>query len=505
MQLKTLAVVLMFIFASFSHSLFVNIDEMKNMNGSVFLNVDAFSPSKDKVESLLIIPEFKGMKTERLFNLPESLTKGSYIINNRRVRFISTDGSIKIKEIKDGISIKPVNASRTILILKARKELLFKCKEWDFDKEECLGTWKFVRRLTPGKDYIIEVYKNDPAFVEVSPFEANDSNGFDVTGNVSNSDDVYAINYGSSYSITGDFLTGLTQSDEIDSAEIGCELSTSGGWFFDSMNLYIDFFNKTDSTWYTVCSGSNLALPTSDTTYYCDVTEVAQINKSNQTYRCRMTATTNTNWYVDYFYLSVNGKGINSCGTYSRSNTIYFLNKNLTSNGTCIEITGENVSLYCNNNWIKGNGSGYGIFVNDAKNVSLIGCNVSGFLAGSFLYFSSYSSNLPAVINSTFWNNTYGIYGYYARDGYFNNITFFNNSAGAWFHIADYSNFSNLYFCNNTHYALSLNWTCYTNLTKNAGQWWDTPGVGSRDGGAWQMYDSILVSLAQTRAFFVSF
>ena len=91
---------------------------------------------------------------------------------------------------------------------------------------------------------------------------------------------------------------------------------------------------------------------------------------------------------------------------------------------------------------------------------------MSGFLAGLFLNFSIYLKNsTSSVEDSVFWNNTYGIYGYYARDGYFNNLTFFNNSAGGFFHTSNHLNFSNLCFCSNKDYGLALNHTWNVNMS----------------------------------------
>ncbi|RKX83690.1 MAG: hypothetical protein DRP57_07430, partial [Spirochaetes bacterium] len=47
------------------------------------------------------------------------------------------------------------------------KSLLYKCSDWDFQASVCKGSWKFLKVLTPSKDYDLELMPGDPAIGEV--------------------------------------------------------------------------------------------------------------------------------------------------------------------------------------------------------------------------------------------------------------------------------------------------------------------------------------------------
>ncbi|HEY4478656.1 MAG TPA: hypothetical protein VI775_02335, partial [Candidatus Paceibacterota bacterium] len=44
---------------------------------------------------------------------------------------------------------------------------LYKCKEWDFSSQTCLGTWEKLMDITPGEYYDVSLYPGDPGFAEL--------------------------------------------------------------------------------------------------------------------------------------------------------------------------------------------------------------------------------------------------------------------------------------------------------------------------------------------------
>lgn len=46
---------------------------------------------------------------------------------------------------------------------------LYKCKEWDFEEQECFGEWILLRDdLIPGEEYTVQLTPDDPAFAELT-------------------------------------------------------------------------------------------------------------------------------------------------------------------------------------------------------------------------------------------------------------------------------------------------------------------------------------------------
>jgi len=72
---------------------------------------------------------------------------------------------------------------------------------------------------------------------------------------------------------------------------------------------------------------------------------------------------------------------ISSCGTLGTVNTIYMLDQNVNTAGTCFTITAENVTLDCNGYSITGNNASntYGVNSNIKPGAKLMNCIISNF------------------------------------------------------------------------------------------------------------------------------
>ncbi len=82
----------------------------------------------------------------------------------------------------------------------------------------------------------------------------------------------------------------------------------------------------------------------------------------------------------------------------------YKISANLSSASSCIEISASDVSLNVDNYYITGNGTGYGIYVKNANNVSISNATVSNFSAG--IYFESSNNGTVDYVTSS--GNTNG-------------------------------------------------------------------------------------------------
>ncbi|MBN2420868.1 fibronectin type III domain-containing protein, partial [Candidatus Woesearchaeota archaeon] len=78
----------------------------------------------------------------------------------------------------------------------AKANTVFKCAEWDFENQECLGEWKEIMSVIPGHEYSLEITPNDPAYGEINITSAMQLNSkrlpiADVYSEVRYRDDVW--------------------------------------------------------------------------------------------------------------------------------------------------------------------------------------------------------------------------------------------------------------------------------------------------------------------------
>jgi len=152
------------------------------------------------------------------------------------------------------------------------------------------------------------------------------------------------------------------------------------------------------------------------------------------------------------------------CGEINTSTT---LSTTIYSNGTCFNITADDITFNCNNNAVIGNGSGYGFIMDGRSGISIINCNINAFDNSIAVM----STNNSLFQDNLLWNSTYGffmdpsynnsiisnqiynnsLYGLYLDDSYNNSLNnnWAYNNAIAGFYVHNSSN-NSLY--NNTFY-----------------------------------------------------
>ncbi|MFH0978154.1 MAG: Ig-like domain-containing protein [Candidatus Woesearchaeota archaeon] len=59
-----------------------------------------------------------------------------------------------------------LNFTSALVTLRAQGKALYKCREWDFSRQQCLGSWEKVKDITPGIDYNITLGPEDPGYAE---------------------------------------------------------------------------------------------------------------------------------------------------------------------------------------------------------------------------------------------------------------------------------------------------------------------------------------------------
>lgn len=80
--------------------------------------------------------------------------------------------------IKEIYAIDPtkLNFTEAKVTAIAKGHELLKCKDWNFEKQECFGEWKKLMDLTPGVEYTFTLTPDDPAFSETESFSATGYN-----------------------------------------------------------------------------------------------------------------------------------------------------------------------------------------------------------------------------------------------------------------------------------------------------------------------------------------
>ncbi len=122
---------------------------------------------------------------------------------------------------------------------------------------------------------------------------------------------------------------------------------------------------------------------------------------------------------------------VSTCSELTLENEIYTLNASLIgnlSNGRCIELSADNITLDCQGYNITADSGGrtYGVYVSGDDYASILNCNIDGYRYG--VYFRSVHDG--SIINNTIVNSTYtGIYlGYSAC---YENLIFHNRITGS--------------------------------------------------------------------------
>ena len=95
---------------------------------------------------------------------------------------------------------------------------------------------------------------------------------------------------------------------------------------------------------------------------------------------------------------------INSCGTISFANSVYILAGNITTTGTCFNITANNVTIDGNGFSIIGdNRTGYGVYSAGYKNITIMNMSISRFSTG--IYFNNVINSDIDSVNILYNNN----------------------------------------------------------------------------------------------------
>jgi len=115
-----------------------------------------------------LIPQDSSIKKITLNNLEinnNTIDLGLETISNNAASIATS----KKEMVIDSFAIDPsrLNFDNGTLEKTAKGNALYKCKEWNFSEQKCIGVWEKIMNLTAGQDYNISLTPQDPGFAEI--------------------------------------------------------------------------------------------------------------------------------------------------------------------------------------------------------------------------------------------------------------------------------------------------------------------------------------------------
>ena len=117
--------------------------------------------------------------TENIFGTDVEITPTDPVIIKKikvKNHIENTDNDLKIDEVVpsprddalQAFAVNPVNlAAPAEIDVEAKGNELYKCKDWNFTDQACLGEWVKIQDIEPGSVYTLNVGQADPGFMEI--------------------------------------------------------------------------------------------------------------------------------------------------------------------------------------------------------------------------------------------------------------------------------------------------------------------------------------------------
>ena len=188
-----------------------------------------------------------------------------------------------------------------------------------------------------------------------------------------------------------------------------------------------------------------------DGIYYFNATATNFIGNQNQTETRNVTVNATVCLGADEAF---------QCGDTVNESCVFV--KDLPSNGTCFQVSTDNVAIDCSGHSLVGDGSGYGVASYDSTNVSVENCNISSFSDAVLLN----NTNDSLILNDTLSSSLNGILLYGSSGDNLSNNNASGNSQGG-FNIS-YSDNNWLFndSANGNSYGLAIFASNAVNATK---------------------------------------
>lgn len=151
-----------------------NVIKFRSHNGTVIPAVvvsapvqGSFGVASDVVDADVVLND-PLVKTVRVTSLQMSTATESVL----DIDDVAEQVVPRVEGLPDWSEVYAVNPVATFeraeLTITAKANRLFKCAGWNFERQSCKGGWQFVKELTPGSAYTIEISATDPGFAEIN-------------------------------------------------------------------------------------------------------------------------------------------------------------------------------------------------------------------------------------------------------------------------------------------------------------------------------------------------
>ncbi|MFH1828355.1 MAG: DUF2341 domain-containing protein, partial [Nanoarchaeota archaeon] len=107
-------------------------------------------------------------------SLIKSIEFSNLDLNSDLDKFINIDDPVEKEELSKYIKVyaidpTAINFSNATVTVTATGTSLYKCKDWNFTRQSCYGSWElFKTGLVPGQDYTFILTPDDPGFGEIN-------------------------------------------------------------------------------------------------------------------------------------------------------------------------------------------------------------------------------------------------------------------------------------------------------------------------------------------------
>ena len=213
----------------------------KNDSGAEIIFLPSVKDSEgNSLDAKIIIKDAEGRIVERLnSDGNKTIPKGIYDIEIEpkegpvtKIVAEDVDVSSGISEIVDidspevegyvqSFAINPKVDSNFSVTATAVGNRLFKCKDWNFEKRKCTGSWSRILDIVPGEEYTFEMNSDDPGFAEsnITGAEHLDENRtflMHVFNETTSQDGIWSGPVYNNQYVRATFDTNLTNTDVID-------------------------------------------------------------------------------------------------------------------------------------------------------------------------------------------------------------------------------------------------------------------------------------------------
>ncbi|MFH1506365.1 MAG: Ig-like domain-containing protein, partial [archaeon] len=174
-----------------------------------------------------------------------------------------------LKPVIKAYAIDPtqLNFTNATVTATAKGTELWKCKEWDFENQTCLGTWEKLMNLVPGQEYSFLLTKDDPglaevgdsrptAFTDATNVGTNEANAYDGDDSSYATIDIDANANPTYVTYTTFNISAFNNASTINWFNITFTVATSGTFTDDTW--YLEYSTNGGSGW-TECYSSSSA------------------------------------------------------------------------------------------------------------------------------------------------------------------------------------------------------------------------------------------------------